>query len=298
MNTKYIYQALILIYLSASFFSSCTEASFTKIVEVDFAEEDKQLAVVARMNTTVDAQQILVSETLSVLDNSNNFSSLSGAKISLTTPDAGIITPTFDSDINLYSLSDYTFVAGEEYKIEVDHPEYAPMSATIKAPTAPEIISLDVDVNDEDPLTVTPDIIKIKFRDPPNEANSYLFEGRIHYTDDINGDDFYDQYSFEISENILEYNDEVITDITFNGKEYELTLLGYRGFRIDDKSPTSIEIKMTSISEELLLYENSVDQAYDANDNPFVEPSTIYTNFDNGFGIFTIDAIQTIKRDL
>lgn len=298
MNLSYIYSSLFLICLSAAFLTSCTEDSFTKIVEVDFAEEDKQLAVVARMNTTTDNHQILVSETLSVLENSNNFSSLNDAKISLTTPDAGIISPNFDNDINLYSLKDYKFIAGEEYKIEIDHPDYAPMNATITAPSAPEIISLDVEMNDEDINSVTPDIIKIKFKDPPNEANSYLFEGQINYVDEINNQEYFDQYYFEISENILEYNDEVITDITFDGKEYELTLLGYRGFRSDEIFPVSVEITMTSISEELLLYENSIDQAYNANDNPFVEPSTIYTNFDNGFGIFTVDATQTITLDL
>jgi len=179
MNLSYIYRSLILIGLSAAFLTSCSEDSFTKIVEVDFAEEDKQLAVVARMNTTADEHQILVSETLSVLENSNNFSSLNNAKISLSTPDAGIISPSFDNTINLYSLTEYTFIAGEEYKIEIDHPDYSLMSATITAPSAPEIISLDVEMSEEDINSETPDIIKIKFRDPPNEANSYLFEGRI-----------------------------------------------------------------------------------------------------------------------
>jgi len=303
MKTNYINQAILFICLMTMIFTSCSEDSFTKIVDVDLVDEDKQLAVVARMNTSEDNQLILVSETLSVLDNFDNFTSLNNANISLTTPDAGILEPTFNTDINLYLLSDYNFKGGQEYKIEIDHPDYAPMKASIVAPSAPEILDVSVQLSERDMseldeegfLPGNTDIITIKLKDPPNESNSYFIEGNIGIKDTLNGEVYWGRYFFEISENILEYNDEVISDITFNGKEHELVLLGDRGIGIGNGIPYSAEITITSISEEVLLYENSIDQAYDSNDNPFVEPSTIYTNFDNGFGIFTIDVSQKFE---
>lgn len=298
MNSKYIYRAFILVCLISSLLPSCSENSFTKIVEVDFAEEDKQLAVVAKLNTSEDTQYILVSETLSVLESTDNFRSLSDATINITTPDEGIIQPGFDTAKSLYAITDYTFKEGLEYSIEIDHPDYAPMTAKIKVPSAPEILNLDVQLSTDSTDIPATDIIKVKFKDPANESNSYLFEGVLYSKDNDSDEMYFGEYFFEISENILEYNDEVISDITFNGKEYELALLGQRSYYIDETTPYSVEIQVRSISEELLLYENSIDQAYDSNDNPFVEPSTIYTNFDNGFGIFTIDVAQTIELKL
>jgi len=302
MKANYIFQSIFLICLAFSFLTSCSEDSFTKIVEVDLAEEDKQLAVVARMNTSGDNQRILVSETLSVLDNSDSFTSLSNAKISLTTPDAGIIEPTFDSEINLYSLQTYEFKEGQNYSLHIDHPDYAPMTASIKVPSAPEILDVNIQLTEPDTLSngaidffPPTDIITVKIKDPANESNSYLFKGTINFKDDVTDEMYEGLYYFEVSENILEYNDEVISDITFNGKEYELILLGSRNIYIDGATPYSFELEVVSISEELLLYENSIDLAYDSNGNPFVEPSTIYTNFDNGFGIFTVDVTQKVE---
>lgn len=306
MTAKYIYQSILFIGLIISILSSCSEDSFTKIVNVELAEEDQQLAVVAQMTTTGDTQHILVSETLSIFENSD-FTSLSNAKISLTTPDQGTIEPVFDPELNLYTVQDYRFKEGQNYSITIDHPDYAPMTASTQVPNAPEIIDVNLQIAEVDSLddgTIIfksdPDILTIKLKDPPNESNSYLINAFITIENDSTGETLRDDYRFEINDNLLQYNDNVISDITFNGKEYELILLGTRNIKywpafFEGTSLHSFEIEIISISEELVQYENSIDQAYDSNDNPFVEPSTIFTNFDNGFGIFTVDAIETIE---
>lgn len=280
--------------------ASCSEGSFTKIVDVPIEESESLLTVIANLNNTDEDQYILVSKTLSVLDNAE-FESLSNATVNLTTPDEGIKSLPFDQDANLYTLAEYEFKGGETYSLEVDHPDHIPMQAEITVPQSPEVIDMTVDLNENFGFdNFDPDVITIKFKDPGNEVNTYQFVGRMYSIDSETQDTFENGYYFDLSNNILEYNDDVISDITFNGREYELILLGNRSFFTDSPNVSlhRIEVDVISITEEFFLYDNSVSQAQDASDNPFVEPSTIYSNFDNGFGIFTINNLSTITHDL
>lgn len=294
-----IKQIILIVPCLAVFFASCGEGSFTKVVDIPLADTDAQLTVIANLNNSTDDQFILVSKTLSVLDNSK-FESLSNAKVNLTTPDEGTLSIQFNENRQLYTLSNYEFQSGESYILDVDHPEHAPMTATIKVPQSLEILDSTIELNEDfDFDNFEPDVLTIKFKDPGDEVNNYKFVGRMYSLDTETQDTFENRYYFDLSNNILEYNDNVITDITFNGKEYEIILLGQRSFYTD--SPTHklvrIEVDILSLTEELYLYDNSISQAEDAVDNPFVEPSTIYTNFDNGFGIFTINNVKTVVYD-
>jgi len=295
ITNQFIYAVLSL----AVFCTACGEGSFTKIVDIPLAESDTQLTVIANLDNSKEDQFILVSKTLSVLDN-GNFESLNDAQVSLTTPDLGVKIIQFNDEKKLYSLSNYKFKSGESYTLDVDHPDFAPMTATITVPQSLKIIDSSIELNDVfDFENFEPDLLTIKFKDPGDEINNYKFVGRMYSLDTETQDTFENNYYFDLSNNILEYNDNVITDITFNGKEYEIVLLGQRSFYTD--TPTyklvRIEVDILSLTEDLYLYDNSISQAEDAVDNPFVEPSTIYTNFDNGFGIFTINNVETVVFD-
>ena len=295
IQNQFIYITLI----ASIIFASCGEGSFTKIVDVPLGDTDSQLTVIANLNNVNDEHYILVSKTLSVLDN-GEFESLNNAQVNLTTPDEGIKSLLFDQNANLYSLPQYTFIGGETYSIEVDHPDHAPMKAEVTVPMGPEIIDISVELNDDFHVNnLESDVITLKFKDPGSEVNTYKFTGRMISYDSESKDTFDNRYYFDLSNNILEYNEDIISDITFNGKEYELILLGNRSFYTDTPSITTIaiEIDILSLTEEFYLYDNSISQAEDAIDNPFVEPSTIYSNFDNGFGIFTINNVNTIRYD-
>ncbi len=292
------YQIILAIVIIAMSITSCSEGSFTKVVDLDIEEVDSQLAVIARMNTHSDANLILVSETISVLDNAS-FESLDDAQVTLTTPDAGDIQWTFNPDFDLYSMDPYEFIPGETYQLEVNHPAHTPMTAEMTVPSRPEMIDLDFRQTDSIGLDIgSPDFITITFQDPPNEENNYIVRGRKHYQVNNSGADFIAEYRFDLSNNILEFNEDIVSDITFDGDEHELVLVGYPNSSTSvDLTLLSVEIELVSLSPDYVLYDLSVGQAYDAEDNPFVEPSTIYSNFDHGFGIFSVDVVESIKLD-
>jgi len=286
------YNLAITILLISSLFWSCSEGSFTRVVDLDIEESGSELAVLARMNTADDKNLILVSETISVLD-TGEFRSLSDAQVTLKTPDQGDLQIGFDPQYNLYSIGDYEFQEGENYTLEVDHPDHAPMKADIKVPRGAEIIDVKVsDAGGNSPAT----LFNIKFKDPAGEDNVYLFRARIIREIVQSKDTAIFDIRFDLSNNILEYNDNYISDLTFDGKEHELILIGYSNSSTSQETKIlGIELDIISLSEDFILYDRSVEQAYDAEDNPFVEPSTIYSNFDSGFGIFVVDVVKTFK---
>jgi|GEM_PF-2577548 len=293
------YNSLLTILILSITMLSCSEGSFTKVVDLGIEDVDNQLAVIAKMESDSESNLILVSETLSVLDTSK-FQSLDNAEVKLMTPDKGEISWTFDPDYNLYNRDSFEFIPGETYSLEVNHPAHTSMTAEVKVPNAPELINLEHSLTGSSiPGQRAIHTITLKFKDPPDEENNYMFRGKMNSIITETGEEFTADFQFDLSNNILDFNEDVVSDITFDGNEHELILLGsLTSFISQNTTALSIEIDVISLSSDIVLYERSVQQAYDAVGNPFVEPSTIYSNFDNGFGIFTVDVIETIKLDL
>jgi len=290
-SKKYIKLLLSLMILSLI---SCNEDSFTKIVDVDIEEEEQKLAIIAEFNSQSELNKLLVSETIGVLDTSD-FKSLSDAEVTLNGPDGSSTVLQFDEGYNLHVLPEYDFVEGAEYSLIVDHPLYQKATSVIKVPTGPEIISMDVGdemIVDEEYGNFVTRVITVRFKDPIDESNFYSFSGKLTFEDQFTGSTYYSSLYFDLSNNFLEFGEDLLSDITFDGEEYELILVAEYFDNGDEYE--SIELEFTSFSEEKILYERSLDIAYESLDNPFIEPSTIYTNFDNSFGIFVIDVSRTM----
>ncbi len=84
-------------------------------------------------------------------------------------------------------------------------------------------------------------------------------------------------------------NGDVLSDKSFNGQSfawhvcYKNTLkenLSYIGF------------KMHSTTEAALLFERSAALNKSAQDNRFAEPTTLYSNIKNGYGLFSLSAVS------
>ena len=48
-----------------------------------------------------------------------------------------------------------------------------------------------------------------------------------------------------------------------------------------------------TLSEEEYRYLESLENNIDAGSNPFVEPTVLFDNIDNGIGVFSLSHIQT-----
>jgi len=271
--------------------TSCSEDSFLKVVDVDLDEADIELVTLAQLNTFDTTSYLFVSTTKPVLDPSV-FPIINDSRITLTTPDQGEIEVPYNSDDRLYRFGNVNFIEGETYALQVEHADYPTMKAEALVPTAPEITYFNIDLEVEDYVefdNIT-QILTIRFKDPGDEVNYYTIEGGYTILDEEG--DLYDtrNYFFNSGDDIFEFDDTIISDVTFNGKEHEIVLVTSPYILRQGKSYDVANIRLNSLSEDQIRYKRSVRIAQDADDNPFIEPSTIYTNFDFGYGIFSIDS--------
>lgn len=263
------------------------------------AEEKEPRIVVNCIFADGDSVYVHVSESRDVL--------YEGALPNLTTA----VAKLYDANGNLlgdfthqtdgyYKLSNYTPVAGATYKIEVSHAGFN----TVNAQTyTPEIISIgSVDTFQ------TGDYMSynIKFPDNPSEANYYAItmEKISIYEDEFTGELYYNsEYYFETSEIYTQngYADIdgaksgsifLFSDASFNGSQCSFT--GKTYMHPESIDSVIVVVGLHALSEDYFKYKLSLEKYNETAGDPFAQPVQVYSNIENGFGIF---GAYSIYRD-
>lgn len=150
----------------------------------------------------------------------------------------------------------------------------------------------------------------LQFTDPPDAENYYTLRVLVPYSwvgsnvfyretnclstndTDVEKTDF-GIFSSECNYGYLYFNDKY-----FNGRQKDL-LLGVDpsgSLNLTDTTDKRIYrpvIEVTEITADYFKYKKSVEQYDYARDNPFAEPVSIFSNIQNGYGVFAISRIQT-----
>ncbi|RLD59995.1 MAG: hypothetical protein DRJ01_10435 [Bacteroidetes bacterium] len=136
--------------------------------------------------------------------------------------------------------------------------------------------------------------IYINFKDPTEEKNYYLLRGVPQYIDfcELSSEDPVISKWDEYNSKLFVFDDEL-----FNGKSYQITLKGLvdEG-RLDYDYMDSLKylaFNLHSITKEFYFYAKSCnsqgevgDELFDLFQQGLSEPVPIYTNIENGLGIF------------
>ena len=92
--------------------------------------------------------------------------------------------------------------------------------------------------------------------------------------------------------------DEVMfTDVTFNGTNKTIELNIYAINTIGIAAPR-FEFELKHVSKEYFQYYTTMEKQVENEGNPFGEPVIIYSNIENGFGIFAGSTISTATIEL
>jgi hypothetical protein len=75
----------------------------------------------------------------------------------------------------------------------------------------------------------------------------------------------------------------LLSDILFNGKEFEHSFKDLNGYVGKETSSTVI---LRTISEDYYKYKTTLQQQNHLSGDPFAQPLNIYNNIENGFGVF------------
>ena len=197
---------------------------------------------------------------------------------------------------------------GKTYELRVSHPDFEDVKAT---QTLPQPVPLtDTEYRETDStLSGTEGQLKLTFNDPAGEKNYYeLYAARsiLFSCLDEDGEEI---YGFEDNSGIyfetegpdnpnaeynFNYNSILIKDDAFDGQTYTFNADFYEDeFFIEDPScaetifeQSKIQVYWRTVTEEYYRYTTSLRQNQEAVDNPFAEPVSVFSNFENGVGAF------------
>ena len=287
----------LILFLSAIpllLFTNCTK-------QIEFDAQDIAPRIVVNSLFTNDSLWAAnISRSVGVLE-STSYTSINDADVSIFDGNGvGVTTLTNQGDGLYTSPTGAIPVADELYTIEVSAPGYTPVSATNRIPAAVQINSIDtVSSTNSDGQTILE--TTINFQDPPANANYYMVEVLVKGTwisweedtvefrepleiscDDVNVETV-NRFSFDGFDNTYLYL--TLKDENFDGEDYALTFSVINYAELKDLQLFG-EIRLVNTSEAYFNYLKSFNMYQRASGNPFATPVQVYSNVENGMGIF------------
>ena len=272
--------------------------SCQKVLELDEETKTSKLVV----NSLFDDQgrwEVNVSRSLSVLDN-GQLSIIDDAIVSIYEGGNLVSNLIYDGEkyIALGLIS--SPIAGKEYRVEVSAPNYNSVSSKDICPVSVPLINVvtDTAINSFNEGVVTFDVT---FQDPGGSDNYYGIGLEItRYYIQSNTSGGFDTILSDVYEPYINSTNPIIdnsgTDnfsqtLTFKDNliEGERTTLSFDYSYYYISSPNEYivsKIKFYSFSEATYNYTKSYEAFRNTDGNPFAEPVQVYTNVENGFGIF------------
>ena len=229
----------------------------------------------------------------------------------------GILKDTFlynNANNNYVVKNGTTAQIGKTYKLTAALNGFTSVDAEMVTPSNIAIQSITRVVNARtDANGGTQDEVKIKFIDNGSETNNYLFKVKrpVNFT----GSQLEYQTIFCIKSSDVDIDrtsngdptdvnscidrEFLMTDKNFNGSTKTITLF------IDSYNLTEFTnpinqrkykaiVEINNISKNYYNYRRSIQTYRDNEDNPFSEPVLVYSNVNNGYGIFSS---FTVGRD-
>lgn len=287
---------LIIITSLLLIFNSCE-----KILNIDIPEGDRHIVIngVMKPDSIINVQ---VSKSKSVLE-TENIEYLSSASLKL------YIDGTFVEDLTYTENGNYLSTIksqkDKEYKITADYGEMKTATAIGKIPDSVSILSITY--TNTETTDGKEHHIKIKIDDPVGVDNYYFvalstfYEEYDNYgnpTGEYTESSQYFQSSDPVFRNgLLSFNLSgkeglVFTDESFDGLDYSLDITAGHTYSPvntlkDGLGSQKYKVYLLSITKDLYYYIVSFNNNQVTTDDPFSQPVKVYTNVENGLGIFS-----------
>jgi len=276
--------------------------SCEKIIDIDIPEAERKIVLNGLINPD-SLVEVNISRSMSILEE-NKFIFLENANVRL-----------FENDIEKgglqymgsgnYKLLDFYPSSGSNYRLEVESSGLKSVSALTGLPDPIPISEIDT-VSVADDWGGSSLRLSFSLNDPPTEDFYAVSLYATHKVFDYETFELLDSLTtyrlyFElltigqggvqdmlIEENATIYfNEKVfIADHLFNGKVFDLDLSIGKYF-FNEADTIWIDVNVEHVSKPYYLYAASCNKYERTHGNPFSEPVSVYTNVENGLGIFT-----------
>ena len=303
---------------SLSVFAACNENFFTPIVEISLPPHKSKLVVFASFQAETDSLVVYLSRSRSALDTTQKTitvrdtfrfgnttsvhtyelhvgDTLKDAKVELFRNE--VLWGTFKSNKQgQYILRQKIFADGATYRIRAEASGYDVVEATQKMPAVAMLDSVryvkDGAIVQEGFDTYKADEFTYFFKDPAELGNYYLVQGVYYENRQPNNP--YPQILYQYSLDKLAQSG-FLNDKSFNGKAYNWR--NYSRFYFSANKGDRVEYTLFNTTSEAFLFVRSKELNENAKDNPFAEPTILYSNIKNGYGLFALSTVSTwVKR--
>ena len=247
--------------------------------------------------------KVHVSSSRSVIDTAS-FQNIEDAIVTIK-DDNGSTIETLNYVENGFHIGQTFPQENQTYNLEVTHPNYTNVTSSDSLPSPIIINSIDtstiVDPINGDRLQITLD-----FEDPESAQNYYLIETySVNEYLVIKNSDTTD-YELDTIKQLMILTDEVFqngsspfreqglfNDLLFNGQnkalELEIPYDNFSGIEVGYEwsyKTLSVRVYLHNISKSYYYYRTSLELYQSASGNPFAQPVQVYSNIENGFGVF------------
>ncbi|MCB0703956.1 MAG: DUF4249 domain-containing protein [Saprospiraceae bacterium] len=294
---------LLFIFFALFAFAGCNGDFFDSEIELPTPEHDPVLAISGFITSTdQDFIAVKVTRTYGLFEERPYDDRIFDATVELFEDDN--LLYTFDTidfqEANYYQLLQEPFGGfGKNYELRVSHPDLGTATAkqTMLQPVPLSEITFNPIASND--FSGTDGEFKIVLNDPPNEENFYELVAQkvCTYTYiDYYGNEITEEYPETIyfdmdmtsNPNITQgYNYEAIllSDKNFDGQTFTFRPKFYTcGGHLDQE--TTFTVYWRTVTKDYFNYSKSLFDTEMAQNNPFAEPVSLYTNVDGGVGGF------------
>ena len=247
--------------------------------------------------------KVHVSSSRSVIDTAS-FKNIDDAIVTIKDRNENIIETLNHVENGFYKGQTFP-QENQTYNLEVTHPNYANITASDSLPSPITINSVDTSTI-IDPINGNRLQISMNFDDPENTQNYYLIETYSvnEYLVIKNSDTT--EYELDTTKQFMVLTDEVFqnggspwreqglfNDLLFNGqnKTLELEIPNDSWSGSEDGYDWSyqtltLRLYLHNITLSYYYYRTSLELFQNASGNPFAQPVQVFSNVENGFGVF------------
>lgn len=248
--------------------------SCKKYLDMNITDKGRKLVVNA-LFIADSIPKISVNQSTHILDTSQN-PIISNAEVFLTTNFQNTFTLSYNTLLQQYTNSSIHLHEGDKIKLNVNT-TIGNAETEVIIPSKIEILSLDTFPHFDNSGNKQGIEIKLSFKDPSTTKDYYIL-----YTQ--NGS-YLNTIGYEENDPAIEelYNRLFINDLTFNGKQKNISFIFYNNY---DMYPSNmLYIYLMHVDENYYKYAYSVYKQQEGNNSPFSEPVIAYNNIKNGYGI-------------
>jgi hypothetical protein len=298
----------ILFLLSCSLLlASCSDDFFSQTIKIDPPEYDKQLSFHLLLDSKDTDIRLTMTRNYGILENVEHYEDwfVKGATAELYENGQKWLTLTplsDDSSFILTAMLPHPFQAGSKYEVRAAHPDFPSVNAIQVVPADFQVDSARIRYNAAPgELGEQVDLVEVFIRDEPGVKNYYevTMSSQVFQTVYDPTTDTYDTVGVYTYPNYIDgFNDPnaefgygysgLISDQFFDGQEYKFQL---RTGSVDN----STFVTVRSVTEDYYKWSRTYQLNYDLDENPLVEPVSIFHNLQNGLGIFSISNSKRLE---